>query len=118
VVVTHQPIAAAVASDHKNLLRGRERAIPEWAKAGVDLILGGHIHLPYVMPLQNLSRRVYAVQAGTAVSTRVRDGVPNSVNLIRYDGLSPQAQVERWDYLAAEDAFVPVMRHALALGTI
>jgi len=118
VVVAHQPVAAAVASDHKNLLHGREQAINAWARAGVDLILGGHIHLPYVMPLQNLPRRVYAVQAGTAVSTRVRDGVPNSVNLIRYDGSSPQAVVERWDYLAAEDAFVPVMRHALALGLV
>ena len=116
VVVTHQPVAAAAASDHKNLLHGRERAVAAWARAGVDLILGGHIHLPYVMPLQNLPRRVYAVQAGTAVSTRVRDGVPNSVNLIRHEGASPQALVERWDYLAAEDAFGMVMRHALALG--
>ena len=65
VVVTHQPIAAAVASDHKNLLHGREPAIAAWADAGVDLILGGHIHLPYVMPLQDLPRHVYAVQAGT-----------------------------------------------------
>lgn len=116
VVVTHQPVAAAVASDHKNLLHGRERAVAAWARAGVDLILGGHINLPYVMPLQNLPRRVYAVQAGTAVSTRVRDGVPNSVNLIRYDGSSPQALVERWDYLATQDAFGMVMRHSLALG--
>jgi 3',5'-cyclic AMP phosphodiesterase CpdA len=117
VVVTHQPVAAAVASDHKNLLHGREQAIAAWARAGVDLILGGHIHLPYVMPLQDLPRRVYAVQAGTAVSTRVRDGIPNSVNLIRHDGSSPQVLVERWDYLAAGDVFAPVMRHTLALGT-
>jgi 3',5'-cyclic AMP phosphodiesterase CpdA len=116
VVVTHQPVAAAVAADHKNLLHGREKAIAAWAAAGVDLILGGHIHLPYVMPLADLPRRIYAVQAGTAVSTRVRDGVPNSINLIRYEGHASLAVVERWDYRAADDAFVPVMRHALALG--
>lgn len=118
VVVTHQPVAAAVASDHKNLLHGRERAIATWARAGVDLILGGHIHLPYVMPLQNLPRRVYAVQAGTALSTRVRDGVPNSVNLIRYQGPASEAVVERWDYLSRETAFVCVKQHALALGPL
>jgi 3',5'-cyclic AMP phosphodiesterase CpdA len=118
VVVTHQPVAAAVAADHKNLLHGRERAVAAWANAGADLILGGHIHLPYVMPLTGLPRRVYAVQAGTAVSTRVRDGVPNSVNLIRCEGPASQAVVERWDYLAADDAFEPVMRHVLALGKI
>jgi hypothetical protein len=40
------------------------------------------------------------VQAGTALSWRIRRGAPNSVNLIRYErGKGPrQCVVERWDY--------------------
>ena len=76
VVVTHQPVAVTRAQDEKNLLHGRERAVQRWARAGADLILGGHIHLPYVLPLHDtfagLPRRVWAVQAGTALSRRTR----------------------------------------------
>jgi hypothetical protein len=64
--------------------------VPAWAEAGADLILGGHIHLPYVCPLHEeqtrfgaLPRHVWAVQAGTAVSHRVRYQVFNSVNVVR-----------------------------------
>jgi UDP-2,3-diacylglucosamine pyrophosphatase LpxH len=62
-------------------------AVARWAEAGADLILGGHIHLPYVRSLHEaVSRavaRAWAVQAGTAVSSRVRGGQPNSVNVVR-----------------------------------
>ena len=89
VVVTHQPVAAARANDIRNLLHGREHAIERWSQAGVDLILGGHIHLPYVAPLhvayKDLPRQMWAVQAGTSLSSRVRGSVPNSVNVIDYD---------------------------------
>jgi len=33
----------------------------------------------------DLRRRLWCVQAGTAVSSRIRAGVPNSVNLVRFD---------------------------------
>lgn len=51
VVALHHPVHAMVESDQRNLLIGREFAVPAWVDAGVDLILGGHIHLPYVAPL-------------------------------------------------------------------
>jgi hypothetical protein len=76
--------------------------------------MGGHIHLPFVCALHDrhagLPRRAWAVQAGTAVSRRVRNGVGNSVNLIRYGGAEPyrRCAVERWDYRAADAAFAPV----------
>ena len=89
VVVTHQPVVAARANDIRNLLHGREHAIERWSQAGADLILGGHIHLPYVSPLhvayKDLPRQMWAVQAGTSLSSRVRGTVPNSVNVIDYD---------------------------------
>jgi 3',5'-cyclic AMP phosphodiesterase CpdA len=104
VVVTHQPVHVTRTSEEKNLLHGHREAVREWAGAGADLILGGHIHLPYIRPLrefiQDLPRSVWIVQAGTAMSTRVRFDAPNSVNLIRYNHETEprQCRVERWDY--------------------
>ena len=69
--------AAKVESDVHNLLFGRERALAAWTQAGVDLILGGHIHLPYVMPiLADRPTAGWVAQAGTTCSWRVRGKVP------------------------------------------
>ena len=124
VVVTHQPVVAARANDFRNLLHGREHAIERWSQAGVDLILGGHIHLPYVTPLhvayKDLPRQMWAVQAGTSLSSRVRGTVPNSVNVIDYDGSNAGARraiIARWDFNQAHASFEPVMQHKLDLNS-
>jgi len=108
VVVVHQPVAVIRASDRVNLLRGHTAALERWAAAGADLVLGGHIHLPYVLALPALARPLWAVQAGTAVSTRVREGLPNSVNLLRWGAHAPPGccLIEQWDYAAGQQAFV------------
>ncbi len=115
IVVTHQPVAVTRAQDEINLLHGRVEAVRRWALAGADLILGGHIHLPFMLALHEqfagLPRKVWAIQAGTAVSSRVRHEAGNSVNLIRYTGLRlhrRDAVVERWDYLESQQCFRPV----------
>jgi hypothetical protein len=114
IVVMHQPVCVTQVKDEKNLLHGRDRAVRRWAAAGADLILGGHIHLPYVCALheryEGLARPVWAVQAGTAVSWRVRRGGSNSINLIRYGALQQQRHcaVERWDYVASTQSFTKV----------
>jgi 3',5'-cyclic AMP phosphodiesterase CpdA len=107
VVVVHQPVAVPVEGEAKNLLRGHRSALQAWAQAGADLVLGGHIHLPCVMPLPGLARPVWAVQAGTAVSSRTRRGGPNSVNLLRWGEGAPAGVcvVERWDYSHAARSF-------------
>jgi 3',5'-cyclic AMP phosphodiesterase CpdA len=109
VVVTHQPIAVPDTHEVKHILRGADAALRAWSAAGVDLLLGGHIHLPYVINVADRSassRRIWCVQAGTAVSHRIRSGVPNSVNLIRYTRTDPgRCCVERWDYDVAGDCF-------------
>ncbi|MBA4265138.1 MAG: DNA repair exonuclease [Comamonadaceae bacterium] len=110
VVVVHQPVAVTRTEDVRNLLRGHKAALQRWAAAGADVIMGGHIHLPYVLPLQGLKRPIWAVQAGTAVSSRVRSGMPNSVNLLRWGEASPEGRclVEQWDFSAGDQAFVRV----------
>lgn len=108
VVVVHQPVAVTRTEDLPNLLRGHAAALQRWATAGADIVMGGHIHLPYVMALPRLARPMWAVQAGTAVSSRVRQGAPNSVNLLRWgtDASSACCQIEQWDFSQTEQAFV------------
>ena len=108
VVVVHQPVAVTRSDDVPNRLRGHAAALQRWATAGADLVMGGHIHLPYVMALHGLARPMWTVQAGTAVSSRVREGVPNSVNLLRWgaDSSSGCCQIEQWDYSPDDRAFV------------
>lgn len=116
IVLLHHPVRAVEESDTANLLIGREFAVPAWVDAGADLILGGHIHLPYVVPLSGrLGRQAWCVQAGTALSWRVRGGIPNSVNLIDHDAPG-QCVVRRWDFDAALSRFQEVAAHPLALS--
>jgi 3',5'-cyclic AMP phosphodiesterase CpdA len=112
IVVVHQPIGVPRPQDAHDRLHGHERAVRRWSAAGVDLVLGGHSHLPCVLALHDrvagLPRRMGAVQAGTAVSARTRREAPDSVNLIRWPDAgvgrpaparpSPRCcAIERWD---------------------
>jgi 3',5'-cyclic AMP phosphodiesterase CpdA len=111
IVVVHQPVFVERESDKANLLHGHQQAIKAWAAAGADLILSGHIHLAYMRnlreKLQDVTRPVWSISAGTAVSSRIREGKPNSVNLIRYDAAQPQVcQAERLDFDAVSSRFI------------
>jgi hypothetical protein len=64
---------------------------------------------------------MWVVQAGTAVSSRVRPEAPNSVNLIRWgEGLpAGRCVVERWDcvvgvggFAKASEVEVPIERQS------
>jgi 3',5'-cyclic AMP phosphodiesterase CpdA len=121
IVVTHQPVHVVRPKDNQNLLHGHQAAVRAWSNAGADIFMGGHIHLPYVRPMnerfKDLSRPAWCVQAGTAVSSRVRGDIPNSLNVIRYDRRSMGCVVERWDYAAASQRFHIVQTHALELAS-
>lgn len=130
LVITHQPLDVVTRSDQNNLLRGHAAARAAWIAAGADLFLAGHIHLPHLRALpgtevdhcglrQNLPM---AVQAGTALSSRLRGRAPNSVNVVELfapDAIGPNTAavrgvVRRYDYqtdtggfgVAAELAYV------------
>jgi 3',5'-cyclic AMP phosphodiesterase CpdA len=124
VVVTHQPACVMRPEDVKDRLHGGEAAVQAWSAAGADLVLGGHIHLPYVSDIcaraEGGPRTMYCVQAGTALSHRVRHGTPNSLNLVRWEapaaGAPRVCKVERWDYDLADDRFELTHPHELELG--
>jgi 3',5'-cyclic AMP phosphodiesterase CpdA len=124
VVVTHQPACVMRPEDEKDRLHGGEEAVRAWSQAGADLVLGGHIHLPYVSDVcarvKNVDRPMYCVQAGTALSTRVRHNTPNSVNVVRWDppaaGAARVCRLERWDFDLADGRFELTHPYELKLG--
>ncbi|RYX91277.1 MAG: metallophosphoesterase [Comamonadaceae bacterium] len=125
VVVTHQPAAVFRDKDEHDRLRGADPALQAWSAAGADLVLGGHIHLPYIVDLLSGSkpvpRAMWCVQAGTALSSRVRHGTANSVNLIRWDGGwggERSCTVERCDFDVLTGRFIPASTRELVLGVV
>ena len=119
IVVTHQPVLVIRPEDEANLLHGHEAAVHAWAEAGADVVMGGHIHLPYIRSLRDrfvdLPRRVWAVQAGTATSWRIRGDVANSVNVLRHAQGDLVFSAERWDFDARSNAFRCIDAEVLAL---
>lgn len=117
VVVTHQPAEVIRPADRPDRLVRAEEALRSWIAAGVDLILGGHIHLPYVVALADrypgIGRQAWLAQAGTAVSKRTRSGIPNSVNLIQTAGDS--LTIERFDYDDVARRFRPGQQYRFRL---
>jgi 3',5'-cyclic AMP phosphodiesterase CpdA len=108
VLVLHQPVAVPRAAEQHNVVHGAELAIAAWADAGADVILAGHIHLPFVLPLHEgtgLCRPLWAVNAGTAVSSRTRHDANNSVNVL-HTGEARTCKVEQWSYREESAAFV------------
>ena len=123
VVVVHQPVYVQRPQDEHDRLRGWQAAVCAWAEAGADIVMGGHIHLPYVQDMSlavtAIKRRIWCVQAGTAVSLRIRREAPNSVNLVEYapEPGGVRCSVERWDFQLQQTAgqFARVDSHALQL---
>jgi 3',5'-cyclic AMP phosphodiesterase CpdA len=111
VLVLHQPVAVPRLSERHNVSHGSEPAVRDWANAGADVILAGHIHLPFVLPLHDvmapLGRKLWAVNAGTAVSRRVRYDAGNSVNVLRTSKDEPRvATLEHWGFSEPTATFV------------
>lgn len=119
IVVLHQPVAVPRSAEQKNVVHGHAAAVARWAEAGADVLLAGHIHLPFVLPLHEsepLARPLWAVNAGTAVSSRVRHDAGNSVNVLRTAELpvAGRCTIEHWTYSEPRAAFAISAR--LALG--
>lgn len=88
IVVTHHPFDLPPGVDERRLLGRARMAMAEFASAGAELFLSGHLHLSHVSHSAERYRiaghSALIVQAGT-VSMRGRGEEP-SFNILRLDG--------------------------------
>ncbi|MBC7667235.1 metallophosphoesterase family protein [Caulobacter sp. DWR2-3-1b2] len=83
IVVCHHPLIEMLGGPMTAKVRGGTAAALAFAGAGVDLVLTGHIHAPFVHPYPFSDGCTQAVGSGT-LSVRER-GVPPSFNVIEVD---------------------------------
>ena len=94
------------------------RRLRDWQLAGLwDLIPFAALdvrvlsvnHCRLVATRRKLASELWSVQAGTATSTRIREGISNSVHVIRHDPAADRAVclVEQWDFDEGALAFKP-----------
>lgn len=108
LVMLHQPFYGAPddPEDYKDCPSAARRALQHWSSQGLMGVLHGHLHqigvfnLSQIYALDTLSP-VYDIHAGTACSTRLRDGIPNSFNTI-----SPQGAISHYVFDALKQQFV------------
>ena len=115
IVCFHHPMDCPKRVDEKNLLRGRDETMKVLAKAEIDLVLGGHIHDPYVSlsgeRYPRVARQSIISVAGTCLSWRTRSGAPNSFNLIDVHtekNQQPRLLISRYD-LQNDFKFSPIL---------
>lgn len=78
IVVAHHPFLLTDAGTNRRTISRADLALPRLREAGVDLLLGGHVHLAY----SGVVGGVVVAQTGTSLSSRLK-GEPNSFNFIR-----------------------------------
>ncbi|MFM2345532.1 MAG: hypothetical protein RL654_285 [Pseudomonadota bacterium] len=124
VVVTHHPLQVTRTSDEVHRPTRHREALAAWADAGADLLLSGHVHLPAVVPVASApqtTHRIWSIQAGTAVSRRLRAGIPNTVMLLEAlsdEGRDRLCRCETWQCPPEGGAFRCVASQQLALSPL
>jgi 3',5'-cyclic AMP phosphodiesterase CpdA len=112
ILVTHHPIVPPPNQLHLKRLGRARKALERLDESRIDLILAGHYHMSYTSDTINeytsLQNAVLVVQAGTALSHRVRK-TPNSFNVLCWD--TNQLTIEVWEW--KDERYVCEKSHVL-----
>ena len=94
VAAFHHPLMEVTGGPMTGRVWGGRHASERLAQSGVDLILTGHVHMPFAHAIPFGDRMTYAVGAGT-LSTRER-GVPAGFNVIEAEDDSIAVTAMGW----------------------
>ena len=93
IIAAHHPFWLPREEEHRHLVAGARDALPVFQAAGVDLILGGHIHTGFTQ----VEEGMIICHAGTTTSDRVKGSKTNSFNLISGDKNRLDIRRIQWD---------------------
>ncbi|BBM72688.1 metallophosphoesterase family protein [Rhodothermus marinus] len=120
MLVIHHHLVQLQAVGPHDVARGARRALEVIARAGIEFILCGHLHVAHVEPVvvQPDGHRVVIVSAGTATSSRGRGPhrEKNFYNIIRIE--KETVQVEEHCYEAATHRFIDFRQHRFSRKTL
>lgn len=94
VVALHHPLLEVVGEPITSEVREGAEAVELFAAGGVDLVLSGHLHVPFATPLPSGDKRTYTVGGGT-LSKRER-GEPAGFNDIEADEREIRVRAMGW----------------------
>lgn len=94
VVACHHPLVEAIGTPVTGGVHRGHQAAEQLAAGGVDVILTGHVHNPFAVPLPFGDERTYAVGGGT-LSCRLR-GTPASFNVIEIEPGCIRVTAQGW----------------------
>jgi 3',5'-cyclic AMP phosphodiesterase CpdA len=100
VVGCHHPLVDVQGSPVSGGVYRGAKAAQRFADGGIDLVLTGHVHVPFAFPLPFGDNMTYAVGAGT-LSRRTR-GAPPSFNVIEITGQDLVVTAMAWTGAAFE----------------
>lgn len=94
ILACHHPLIEMIGTPMTGDVKRGDRAAVIFAEAGVDLIMTGHTHIPFALPIDLSDRCSYAVGCGT-LSHRER-GAPPSFNQVEWDEHHIVVTVMQW----------------------
>ena len=101
VVVTHHPFLPPPGDTGIDLVGRAARAMKVLDACNVDLLLAGHLHRGYAGDIRThypaARRAMIAVQAGTAISHRTREGEANAYNVLHLERKLITIEVRAWN---------------------
>lgn len=115
VVALHHPLVVRAPGEQAQRVIGADLAAAEWAGAGAALVLAGHVHDAFAQRLLLPPAPLWAVQAGTALSSRQRHGRRPSVQVLQRAEEGRSVWLQRWAYDAAAGAYVEAAVQRLSL---
>ena len=94
ILACHHPLIEMIGTPMTGDVKRGDAAALIFAEAGVDLIMTGHTHIPFALPIDLSDRCSYAVGCGT-LSHRER-GAPPSFNQLEWDERQIVVTVMQW----------------------
>jgi 3',5'-cyclic AMP phosphodiesterase CpdA len=92
LLVAHHPFWLPKKFERRHVIDGRDTALQSLNKAGIDIILSGHIHIAY----SKIMEGVLISHTGTTFSNRLMADTPNSYNVIRGNWESVVIELMGW----------------------